>query len=103
MKDAQKIDVIEQYGKYSNLEIAGVRIKTNEDTIKLLLEVAKLLQIEIAPEHIFSLKPNCNGEKNSPSPPIIARFVNRDIRNCIFENRKLTRNLDKNSFSVEDT
>ena len=65
MKDAQKIDVIEheQYDKYPNLEIAGVRIKNNEDIIKLLLEVAKLLQIEIAPEYIFSLKPNCNGEK----------------------------------------
>ena len=36
-------------------------------------------------------------------PPIIVKFVNRDARNKIYANRKLTRDLDCNNFSVYGT
>ena len=35
------------------------------------------------------------------TPPIIASFINRDTRNQIYANRKLTRSLDLTEFSVE--
>ena len=46
-------------------------MKNDEDINKLIIEVAKLLQVEIAPEHILtyrclSPKPIRNGEKNPP-------------------------------------
>ena len=83
-------------------------MKNDKDTNKLVIEVTKLLQVEVAPEHIstshrWSPKPYRNSEKNSSPPPIFVRVINRDICNRIYDNGKLTRNLDMNSFSVEGT
>ena len=77
MKDAEKIDAIEQHGRRKNLKIAGVLMKNDKDTNKLVIEVAKLLQVAVAPEHILtshrlSLKLNSNGEKiHLPLPLLI--------------------------------
>ena len=45
--------------------------------------------------------PAKNGE--NISPPVIARFTNRDVRNKIFANRKATRTASLVNFSVPGT
>ena len=71
------------------------------------MEVAKLLNVEISPEkistsHRIASRTNKHKDNESqPPPPIIARFVNRDVRNELYYNRKLAHNLDLKGFSVE--
>ena len=110
VKEALKIDELEQYGRRQNLEIVGIPETDQEDTNKIVIEVAKLLNVEIAPEQISTShrlkskkKRNSDDDTQPSSTPIIARFVNRDIRNRLYSNRKLARDLDLKSFSVKDT
>ena len=100
-----KLDEVEQYGRRQNLEIVGVPVQENEDTNALVIEVAKLLDIEVPPDqistsHRLPINPN---SKISKTSPIIVRFVNRDIRNKLYANRKLTRSVNLNKFSVAGT
>ena len=73
------------------------------------MEVAKLLNVEISSEqistsHRIASRTNKHKDNQSrPSPPIIARFVNRGVRNELYYNRKLAHNLDLKGFSVEGT
>ena len=53
MKDAEKTDAIEQYDRRQNLESVGVPIKNDQNTDRLVIEEAKLLQVEVAPKHIL--------------------------------------------------
>ena len=69
------------------------------------MEVAKLLNVEISPEqistsHRIASRTNKHKDNESQSPPpIIARFVNRDVRNELYYNCKLAHNLDLKGFS----
>ena len=100
VKEALKIDELEQYGRRQNLEIVGIPETDREDTNEIVIKVAKLLNVEIAPEqistsHRLKSKKKRNSDDTRPlSTPIIARFVNRDIRNRLYSNRKLARDLD---------
>ena len=74
----------------------------------LVIEVAKLLQVELTPDqistsHRLPTKRKQSSNEQHPSPPIIVRFISRDIRNRIYGLCKLTRNVDLESFSVEGT
>ena len=105
IKEMDKLDEVEQYGRRQNLEIVGVPVQENEDTNALVIEVAKLLDVEVPPDqistsHRLPINPN---SKISKTPPIIVRFVNRDIRNKLYANRKLTRSANLNKFSVAGT
>ena len=107
LQDTEKIDAVEQYGRRLNLEIVGVPME-GEDTNKIVIEVAKLLQVEltsdqISTSHRLPTKRKQSSNEQHPSPPIIVRFISRDIRNGIYGLRKLTRNVDFESFSVEGT
>ena len=108
-REAEKIDSLEQYGRRHNLEITGIPVKKNENTNKIVMEVAKLLNVEISPEqistsHLIASRTNKHKDNESQPPlPIIARFVNRDVRNELHYNRKLAHNLDLKGFSVEGT
>ena len=118
--EEEKVDVLEQYGRRQNLEISGIPEK-GENTNKLVIEVAKLANVELSPNQIsisHRLPPkirhspsrntsSAQDAKFSNSPPksssIIVRFVSRDIRNQIFSNRNLLRNADLKNFSVIGT
>ena len=109
-KEFDKIDALEQYGRRQNLEIVGIPETQGEDTNKLVIEVAKMLNIEVTPDQISTSHRlptrRTRHENNSTKtflPPIIVKFVNRDARNKIYANRKLTRDLDCNNFSVYGT
>ena len=92
------------------MEIAGVPRQPNENTNSIVIEVAKLLNVVVLPDHIYIYtshrlpeKPN-HSTKDSVCPPsIIVRFTNRDTRNKTFANRKFIRNLDLKQFSVPET
>ena len=45
IKEMDKLDQVEQYGRRLNLEIVGVPVQENEDTSALVIEVAKLLDV----------------------------------------------------------
>ena len=47
IKDMDKLDQVEQNGRRHNLEIVGVPVQENEDTNALVMEVAKLLDVEV--------------------------------------------------------
>ena len=111
-REAEKIDSLEQYGsigRRQNLEITGIPVKKNENTNKIVMEVDKLVNVERSPEqistsHRIASRTNKHKDNESqPPPPIIARFVNRDVRNELYYNRKLAHNLDLKGFSVEGT
>jgi len=52
VKETEKIDSVEQYGRRWNLEIVGIPEKVGEDTTKIVIDVANLLQVEIGPDQI---------------------------------------------------
>ena len=108
LQDTEKIDAVEQYGRRQNLEIVGVQMEEGEDTNKIVIEVDILLQVKLTPDQISTshglpTKRKQSSNEQHPSPPIIVRFISRDIRNRIYGHRKLTRNVDLESFSVEGT
>ena len=89
----------------------GVPYKQGENTNKIVIEVAKLLNVEltqdqISTSHRLQLRKRNNKQNDrtiSSVSPIIVRFISRDVRNKIFANRKLARAADVKGFSVEDT
>ena len=77
-----------------------------EDTNKIVVEVAKSLNVDISTDDIstfhrlpVSTKPEKNDD--STSTPIIVRFVCGDVRNKIYANRKLTGQLDMKKFGIK--
>ena len=107
IKDSIKVDELEQYGRRQNLEIVGVPEKEDENTNAIVLEVAKMLDVDIMSSHISTShrlpKKTAINRNNSGSSPIIVRFTSRDIRNQIYANRKKARFVDLKNFSVSDT
>ena len=109
-KEEEKVDAIEQYGRRQNLEIAGIPVKPGENTNEIVTEVAKLANVDITADQISTshrLPPkrsgNTIGNKPTPPPSIIVRFINRDVRNKIYSNRQLLRKIDVTKFSVDGT
>ena len=108
LKEEEKVDAIEQYGRRQNLEIAGIPLKDGENTNKIVAEVAKMVDVDLAPDqistsHRLPAKPKTSGNNdNKPTapPPIIVRFVSREIRNRIYGNRQLLRKTDLTKISV---
>ena len=50
--EEEKVNVLEQYGRRQNLEISGIPEKEGENTNKLVIEVAKLANVELSPKQI---------------------------------------------------
>ena len=107
IKDSIKVDELEQYGRRQNLEIVGVPEKEDENANAIVLEVAKMLDVDIISSHISKShrlpKKKASCRNNSGSSPIIVRFTSRDIRNQVYANRKKARFVDLKNFSVSDT
>ena len=52
IKHTEKLDAVEQYGRRQNLEIKGVPIVYREDTNKIVVEVARSLNIDNSTDDI---------------------------------------------------
>ena len=79
-----------------------------EDTAEILMEVAKALDMPISRSdmsiaHRLPTKPGRNKNQLSQPLAIIARFVNRTIRNNLHSRRKETDKIDFSKFSVTET
>ena len=99
-KEASKLDALEQYGRRQNLEIVGIPVTSNEDTNAIVQEIAELLQVTITSKDISTSHRLHTKSKSNPTP-IIVRFVNRDVRNRIYNNRKNARNADFTKLSIK--
>ena len=83
------------------MEIVGIPVTSNEDTNAIVQEIAELLQVAISSKDISTSRRLHTKSKSNP-PPIIVRFVNRDVRNRIYSNRKNARNADFTKLSIKD-
>ena len=108
--ESKKVDALEQCGRRLNLEIAGVLEKDNENTNDIVVEIAKLGNVEITKDqistsHRLAAKPKRNATAQAArSPPsIIVRFISRDIRNRLYANRQNLRNANSKHFSTDGT
>ena len=103
--DTSKIDVIEQYGRRQNLEFKGVPVTEDENVTNTVIEISKLLGVEItktdiSTAHRLATKHPKNGATSSVPPAIIARFVRRDIRNEICNRRKSAKTIQPHQYPV---
>ena len=105
-KEKEKVDTLEQYGRRQNLEIVGVPLKEGKNTNEIVIKVAKMLNVSLSSDQISTshrlqtrLKPK-NSEP-AASPPIIVRFLSRDVRNQLYANRKLARTVNLQEFSLQ--
>lgn len=85
----QKIDTLEQYSRRNNLRLYGIPNKPGENTDELVMQVCKeKLNIDITSHDIdCSHRLNVSSQKSGPKP-IIVKFVRRNIRNKISENKR---------------
>ena len=79
-----------------------------EDTNKIVVEVARSLNVDISTNDISTshrLPVSTKREKNddSTSTPTIVRFVSQDVCNKMYANRKLNHQLDMKKFGIKDT
>ena len=101
--EVEKLDRLEQYKRRQNLEIVGIPVQDGENTNAIVIEVAKLFDVNLTPEQISTSHRLPAKNRKNISPPIIARFTNRDVRNKIYANRKATRTASLINFSVPGT
>ena len=105
-KEKEKVDALEQYGRRQNLEIVGVPLKEGENTNEIAIEVAKMLNVSLTPDqistsHRLQTRPKPTNSEPAASPPIIVRFLSRDVRNQLYANRKLARTANLQEFSLQ--
>ena len=108
--ESKKVDALEQYGRRLDLEIAGVPVKDNENTNHIVVEVAKLANVEITKDQISTFhrlvakpKRNAIDQAARSPPPITVRFICRDIRNRLYANRQNLRNANLKHFATDGT
>ena len=102
-KEQDKVDSLKQYGRRNNLEIVGVPYKEGENTNKIAMEVCKLIDVDITQDQISTshrLQTKKRTNEKITSPPIIVRFIGRNVRNKVFSYRKLIRSADMKKFFI---
>ena len=107
--DNANLEELNQYGRRKNLEFHDVPVTANEDLTKLVVEISELLGVDLnqsggsfalrlPPKHVSNQNSTNERKPKSVPPPIIARFVNRTVRNEIYKNRKQPKTIDKVKF-----
>ena len=100
---------IDQYSRRQNLEFHGVPQTSNENVVDIVVKIDKVLgvninQNDISTAHRLPQKPNSNRRSESEEPPpflgIIARFINRDLRNFIYRKRAAAKDIASKNFPV---
>ena len=73
IKNTEKLDAVEQYSRRQNLEIKGVPIVYGKDTNKIVVEVARSLNVDISTDDISTshrLFVSKKREKTITQPPL---------------------------------
>ena len=103
-----QLDQLEQYGRRENLEIHGIPVTKNENTRRIVKDLAISLNVKLDDTHISTCHrmpplqtPKSTKRKShtgtsrsgnissAQHPAIIVRFSNRDKRNELYGKRKL--------------
>ena len=114
VKNEEKLYAIEQYGRRQNLDIIEVPYNLGENTNSIIKEVDKMIDVDLSDVQIstshripastrFMKGKRVNENQQPSSPPIIVRFVSRDIRNKLYSNRRLLHHADLKNFSIDGT
>ena len=81
-------------------------LKEGENTNEIVIKVTKMLDVSLSSDQLSTfhrlqtrLKPK-NSEP-AASPPIIVRFLSRDVRNQLHANRKFARTANLLEFSLQ--
>lgn len=91
---------LEQYGRRECLEIQGIPQTRHEDTNDIVMKVGNLIGVEvdesdISVSHRLPVSKRYKGKRSNP--PIIVRFVRRDLKEDFYSSRK-----DLKGYSTED-
>ena len=98
-----KLDELEQYDRRQNLEFAQVPYHEGENVTQIVLDLDSKLEVKLDNEDISIAHrlpqkkrsaTNNGGSQKSAHPAIIARFVSRDKRNKLYENRFKAKDID---------
>ena len=86
-----KYDELEQYGRRECLEIKGVPVTKDEDTDSIIVNVGAKVGVtiyksDISVSHRNPGPPNAN-KTTSSDPPIIVKFVSRNVRDSLYRSR----------------
>nr|XP_039268807.1 uncharacterized protein LOC120343854 [Styela clava] len=96
----EKIEEHERRSRLDNLEFHGIAPKVNEDTDNLVIEIGKMINVDIKPSDI-SITHRCPTRNSKIYKPIVAKFTNRKIRAKILKNRHLIK-TSVNSTSIRN-
>ena len=86
-------------------------MKDEENTSDIVIETAKLAYVDLSQNQISTLhrlpvkpkRPSDNENVYPAPPPIIVRFISRNVRNTLYANRQNLRQAGFKTFSVEGT
>ena len=111
--EAIKLDGIDQYSRRQNLEFHGVPQTSNENVINIVVKIGKVLGVDInqndistahrLPQNLIRIgvvKRHSESDEPPPPPGIIARFINRDLRNFIYSKRAVAKDIASKDFPV---
>ena len=97
-----KLDAVDQYSRRQNLEFQGVPVTADEDVIDKVIKLSELVGVKVTKNDISTahrLRPKRHAIVNEP-PPIIVRFINRNLRNQIYHNRISAKSLTETDFPI---
>ena len=103
------LNEMEQYIRRECLEIRGVPTGEDEDTNEIIRKIADLVDVDIDEDDISishrlpipSSKPGTNKRPESRDPPIIVRFVRREVRDELYKSRTKLRNKTTQDIGIE--
>ena len=100
--EAVKLDGVDQYSRRQNLEFQGIPVTETENVIEIVSKVCKLVGVEVNENDISIAHrlPPKRFSKVGDSPAIIARFINRNLRNKIYSKRIIARRLETSCFPI---
>ena len=93
-----KIDDIDQYSCRLNLDFHGVPEVRDEDVAQIVVNLCEKLDVDIKKHDILTAH-RMPKRKSNPLA-IIARSMNRNVRNEIYKNRITAKNMAKEEFPV---
>ena len=85
-------DQRDQYSRREILRVTGVPFTQGENTNQIMIQIACSLGVQITDADISTS--HRTGRRGGPGPrPILCKFIRRDLKNHILENKKLARNI----------
>jgi len=91
----EELEELQSYSRINNLELHGIPERNSESIQDLVLSVAKALGVELSPGDIDAAHRIGTSKVKLP-PPIVVKFISRQVRGAILSayknkrNRKLT-------------